>query len=539
MHRLLHAVRKTLLLPKGYRARFVGYLMLGLIPFLVLTLGINLHFVRQRIEDSVQIAWGLSRQACSQLDSLYDMAGTLATNACVHPNLRNEVLSSYNAENSSLVLNRNFLKIQELIDTYLFIEDFMDIRLYLPDVLAVPNGSFLLDLNAISQEPWYAEYQEMGNIRRWYLAERVQGSGQADVLCAVRPIQNPMDYSSVIGYLRVDISLERIQAILDFSSVMDGTSCFLVDREQGVIWHSGPMSSEQFAELSEVPAESKHSAASARIGSQKYLIAEQPISSSTMSLIYLVPQASITRDILVNCTWQIALLLLEILLLTGLVAIFSSSLLSSRNNRLRLLNEQINPHFLYNTLDMINWQAISRNLPEIYRPIQSLSRFYKISLNHGSDFIRVCDEVEHIRLYLELQNIRFKNGIAYQIEVDPSLRECYILHMVLQPIVENSVVHGIREKDSMAGNLHIAIAKARGQLQIAITDDGVGIDGPTARQLLREGSSAGYGLSNIQQRIQLYYGKRYGLTIESTPQVGTTVYIHMPIVLKEPETREL
>ncbi len=535
MRALIRSLRRALRFPRGDRRRFMGYLMLSLAPFLIIALGMNLHFVQQRLEDSARIVQGVSRQADGQIDALYDMADVLATNVRVHTNLQNDVLSRYNRDNSYLALNRNFLKIQELINTYMFFEDFMDLRFYLPDALVVPNGTFLLDVAAIEAEPWYESFVETGNIRRWYLADREQGSGANDVFCTVRPIQDPMNYSEVIGYLRVDISLSRIREIVDFSRIMDGTSCFLVDGSEGVIWHDGPMDAATLESFDWAGCTDEY----AVIAGQKYLLAAHPVSTSTMTLVYLVPQMSLAKDILMNCTLQIVLLLLEIALLTAIAAMFAGSLLSSKNNRLRLLNEQINPHFLYNTLDMINWQAISRNLPDIYRPIQSLSRFYKISLNHGSDFIRVCDEVEHMRLYLELQNIRFKDGITYQIEVDPAVRECFILHMVLQPIVENSVVHGIREKDSLTGNLRIAIAGAHGDLEITIADDGVGMDEAAAGQLLRGDSSVGYGLSNIQQRIRLYFGKHYGLTIRSAPGVGTTVRVALPRILKEPASREL
>ncbi len=177
---------------------------------------------------------------------------------------------------------------------------------------------------------------------------------------------------------------------------------------------------------------------------------------------------------------------------------------------------------------MINWQAINQNLPEIYRPIQALSRFYKITLNHGSDFIRVSDELEQLRLYLDLQNIRFKGSIVYRIEAEAEVRDCVILHMVLQPIVENSVLHGIREKGDQAGNLCIRAVREKNHLLFTIEDDGVGMDEETVRRLLRGDSGAGYGLANIQQRIRLFYGSKYGIKIESRPNEGTRVEIRMP-----------
>ena len=540
MRPMLKSLKRALYFPKEYRRRFFGYLALGLTPLLIITLATNLYFLQLQMADSAKIVHSASTQACSQISSLYDMSINLAQNTCVHTNLQDGVLSTYGKSNDYQVLNRNFLKLQALVNSYTLFDELMDVRFYLPTDLAVPNGSTLMYPDKIEQEAWYAEYLVGGNILRWYLADRVQDSGAQDVLCAVRPIQDPMNYSCIVGYLRVDVRLDKVQEIISDSCIMDDTSCFLVDRDQGVIWHAGPMPPERFCEADGVKtAFDSVGPEYVRVGAQRYLISRHSVPSSTMALVYLVPQMSLTKDLLMNCMLQIVLFLLELVLVTLITAVFSSSLLSSRNNQLRLLNYQINPHFLYNTLDMINWQAINQNMPDIYRPIQALSRFYKITLNHGSDFIRVADEVEHIRLYIELQNIRFKNGISYRIEADPGIRDCFILHMVLQPLVENSVLHGILEKDSQSGSILVSAREESGQLVFVIADDGVGMDGTAAKELLRGSSSVGYGLSNIQQRIHLYYGKRFGLSIDSTPGKGTTVWVTMPCIRQEPQHREL
>lgn len=232
---LLKSIGRALRFPRGHRGRFFGYLALGMAPLLAVALAMNVHFLESRLRDSAEIFHSVSTQASSQIGSLYDMASVVATNARVHTNLQNEVLPTYGGENDYPVLNRNFLKIQELINAYTLFGDFMEIRFYLPSSLVVSNGASLLDMDALESEPWYAEYSQLRDIRRWYLADRVQGSGAEDVLCAVRPVQDPMNYSSVIGYLRVDVAIERIEEIVRLSSVLDDTSCFLIDRDQGVI----------------------------------------------------------------------------------------------------------------------------------------------------------------------------------------------------------------------------------------------------------------------------------------------------------------
>ncbi|MGN0801190.1 MAG: sensor histidine kinase [Candidatus Faecivicinus sp.] len=540
MRALMKSLKSIFRSTHEYRSRFLGYLMLGLTPFLLIALFMNLHFLQSRLADLAEITHGVSTQACSQLSSLYSMSTNLAQNVHIHTNLQNEVLPTYGQNNDYQVLNRNFFKLQSLMSAYTLLDDILDIRFYMPSGMVVPNGTSILNMDEVEQEPWYGEYMQIRNSRRWYLADGVQDSGARDVLCIIRPIQHPMNFSCIVGYLRIDVALESIRRIIDESCIMEGTSCFIVDHDQGIIWHTGTLDEDSFLSMEDVvtfPASPQYRYITHDM--QTYLISEHTIPSSTMSIVYLVPQMSIAKDILMNCMLQFILLMLEILLLVIITAVFSGSLISSKNNQLRLLNEQINPHFLYNTLDLINWQAINQDLPDIYRPIQALSRFYKITLNHGSDFIRIADEVEHICLYLDLQNIRFKNGISYQIEVDPQIRECFILHMVLQPIVENAVVHGIREKDSQRGTIHISASEEHGQLLFVISDDGVGMEKSVADQLLRGDSSVGYGLSNILQRIHLYYGRRYGMTIQSSAGEGTTVRISMPCIRQEPPTRAL
>lgn len=206
-----------------------------------------------------------------------------------------------------------------------------------------------------------------------------------------------------------------------------------------------------------------------------------------------------------------------------------------KNLELKALQAQINPHFLYNSLDLINCTAISHNIPEISKMVNALSKFYRLSLSKGREIISVRDELKHIQLYLEIQNLRFDNRIHVTWDLDPSADNCQVIKIILQPIVENAVIHGIFEKASKSGYLSITTRRSEDGIRITISDDGVGMDEQTMRKNFTASdgiadTSGGYGVRNTNDRIKLAYGDSYGLTCSSTIGKGTTVTVHIPAI---------
>lgn len=206
-----------------------------------------------------------------------------------------------------------------------------------------------------------------------------------------------------------------------------------------------------------------------------------------------------------------------------------------KNLELKALQAQINPHFLYNSLDLINCTAISHNIPEISKMVNALSKFYRLSLSKGREIISVRDELKHIKLYLEIQNLRFDNRIHVTWDLDPSADNCQVIKIILQPIVENAVIHGIFEKPSKSGCLSITTRRFEDGIRITISDDGVGMDEQTMRKNFTASdgiadTSGGYGVRNTNDRIKLAYGDSYGLTCSSTIGKGTTVTVHIPAI---------
>lgn len=208
-----------------------------------------------------------------------------------------------------------------------------------------------------------------------------------------------------------------------------------------------------------------------------------------------------------------------------------------KNLELKALQAQINPHFLYNSLDLINCTAISRNVPEISRMVNALGQFYRLSLSNGRETITLSEEIKHARLYVEIQNMRFENRISARWDTDPSIASCQIIKIILQPLIENAILHGIFEKPSKCGCLEVKAYRVGDGIRITVEDDGVGMDEATLQAhfswtALPENpkASGGYGIRNIQERLVLAYGAPYGLSCVSRPGKGTVVTVSVPAV---------
>jgi two-component system sensor histidine kinase YesM len=181
---------------------------------------------------------------------------------------------------------------------------------------------------------------------------------------------------------------------------------------------------------------------------------------------------------------------------------------------------------------MINWKAMDHGIPEIAVIAQSLARFYKLSLNEGKDIVSLSDEINHIKTYVQIQNLRFDNRIKLEVNLDDQILQHQILKLILQPIVENSIIHGTLEnRDKRYGCITITGRLERDDLLLYVQDDGKGMTEDKAMSLLQESGtheSHGYGIRNINHRIKLCYGNQYGLTYTSALNNGTRVEIKIP-----------
>ncbi len=194
---------------------------------------------------------------------------------------------------------------------------------------------------------------------------------------------------------------------------------------------------------------------------------------------------------------------------------------------LKILREQINPHFLYNTLEIVNSLAIINNQPEISDVARWMSEYYKLSLNHGKDLMTVQEELRHVELYIHLQNLRFDKDIDFMWDIPEDILDGNILKMIMQPIVENSVKHGFKDKTSEHNNMINIVGYSEGEyIVFVINDNGGGIAKDKIDTLLLQ-SSSGFGLKNVNERIRMFYGEDCGITIESEYGSDTSVTVRI------------
>jgi two-component system sensor histidine kinase YesM len=206
---------------------------------------------------------------------------------------------------------------------------------------------------------------------------------------------------------------------------------------------------------------------------------------------------------------------------------------------LRALQAQINPHFLYNTLDTIIWKAEANQKEQVIALVQALSSFFRISLSKGKDWIPVRDEIEHVRSYLAIQGMRYHDILRYRVDLDEGIGDATVLKLTLQPLVENAIYHGIKNRRGGGTVTVRARALDPSTLIFEVKDDGVGIPRGTLDTLQREldgdgdlsqESVGGVGMRNVNERIKLFYGEEYGLRVESSVNEGTTVSLVIPRV---------
>ena len=204
-----------------------------------------------------------------------------------------------------------------------------------------------------------------------------------------------------------------------------------------------------------------------------------------------------------------------------------------RKSEFDSLQAQINPHFLYNTLDIIVWQIENEKQSEAVHTVTALARFFRLSLGKGKNIVTVKDEIDHVKNYLMIQHMRFKNKFDYEFDIAEDVLELPSLKLMLQPLVENAIYHGMEFMDG-DGMIMVKAWREEDELYLSVADNGLGMTEDKVEMILTgkstsgNGRGSGIGVKNVNERIKLYFGEAYGLTIDSEPDEGTTVIIHLP-----------
>ena len=200
-----------------------------------------------------------------------------------------------------------------------------------------------------------------------------------------------------------------------------------------------------------------------------------------------------------------------------------------RKTELKALQAQINPHFLYNTLDSIAWMCEQGRNADAVKMVHALARLFRISISKGHELIPISKEIQHAESYLQIQKYRYKNQFTYEFDVDPACLDYYCNKITLQPIIENAINHGL---DLLVeeGRITVQVRQDGEDIVFTVRDNGVGMSRELIESILEQGPKdrTGIGIRNVNDRLQIYFGKQYGLHITSEPDVGTCVEIRMP-----------
>jgi two-component system sensor histidine kinase YesM len=207
-----------------------------------------------------------------------------------------------------------------------------------------------------------------------------------------------------------------------------------------------------------------------------------------------------------------------------------------RKAEFRALQSQINPHFLYNTLDTLQWKALEYDAFEVADLVNSLSRFFRISLSSGNEYISIAKETEHVQNYLDIQKVRYKDKVNYSITIDPAITQKMVPKLIIQPLVENAIYHGLKPRKEN-GHIEIIVSSDSDFLVIEVRDDGIGMNpeklAHLQNNLANSVESDHYGLYNINERLKFAFGEEYQIRVASKPNEGTIILLKIPIPSEE------
>ena len=412
-----------------------------------------------------------------------------------------------------------------------------------------------------------------------------------DTLVQSRIIKDYYNLDRMLGRVYIQINAQGILKNFPLSSTGPGENYYLISRDSRPLIASSPMPGELTGRMlpeiknSESPSGYRYLS----LDRTRYILFYSVITSTGMTVIHTIPRELFrVRGLVVNQVTTAAL----VMILVSIVMAFLISrnlfrpllilersmkqveeeqfeiripqdrndeigtLIRSFNNMTNRLQElhnqvyiaqvkekeaelialetQINPHFLYNTLDTIYWMTKMEGSVESARMIRALAKLFRIVLSSGHEIIPLEKELEHLQYYMEIQQMRFGNRFAFTLTVTPGLEKRPVLKLILQPLVENAIIHGI-EKKPKASRINVAVIEEEdGTLCYRISDDGPGCDPEAIRRLLedeqpvRQEGRRGFGLKNVDDRLRLAYGSEYGIRIESCKGEGTEVTVRQP-----------
>lgn len=574
---------------------FASFFLLIFIPIIVLTVFAAYRSTAIIQEQSMEIARLYLQQTENEIESeLYKIAtvsSSVAQTAEVH-----EVLEK---QNTGISFSEEYDDMNELyktIESTRALQNLYQIRLFISDSFTHSRSNYITyPLSSVSDTDWYHQLVEQYQTQTLLPPSIFQPplSEPQEVLSVVTLIRSRKNITRILGVVSVDVLKSDLIDILQRNNYAEQSAAYLVDENLNIVCGANstfPVSEADLAaQLQQMRDTFGASSGVSTAGNAVYglsapifdgwriftvasmgnllspvldlrdqmILLTVIISIIAFCLSYLYARYSTRRiktlaeqvrrvengDLSVSCIVDSEDEIGELQNSFNFMVRRISLLVDERYNlgknlkdmELRALQAQINPHFLYNTLDMIAWKAMASGNQETVDIVVKLARFYRLSLSNGSDFLPLSDEVEHVRLFVELTNLCRSRNVQLITEVAPNIADYPIMKLILQPIVENSLFHGLYELSDREGVIRLTAEQIGSYVQIQIADNGVGIEKSKLAELLAKKERpvvntkrGGYGIGNILERLRIYYDDRFTFQIESAILTGTTVTIRIP-----------
>ena len=543
------------------------YFCLGFIPVVILSTYFYSQVRSLLIEEEQISANNYINSAVSNFDNRMEIFNNLSDYLAFNQVISNTLTYEYSSTFEMYEQITNYLDPSVNSMKY-FHNDIQQITIYTGDVVA--HDDILAPLHLIKKESWYSNNINDSNIH-WFKKE---GDNQSIYATRKMPL---LDRAGVLGILLIKVNSEHLFAPFD-SIDFSNYGIFITDNGK-LIYETHNFDQKHQTEIidymniKEYKNDNKYTFITKKSNINDWEITlYKPITYSQKQLqsIYLVIMIVILicgmmmLAVLISTTHLISGRIEKLMLHMQLIEIGEMdvkipedqykdeigtlqrsfkkmverisrlieevyvSKLHQKEYEMRALQQQINPHFLYNTLSMINFKALEVGANDISKITLSLSQFYRTSLNKGKNTCSVRDEIENMKAYLDIQLMMHDYNFDVECDVDDDILGCESLNLILQPIVENSIKHGIDliETDKR-GLIKIYATKNDGVVYMMIEDNGVGMDQNTIDIMLSQ-NSKGYGMRNVNERIKLYYGEEFGIYIESAMNEGTVITVKIP-----------
>lgn len=553
----------------------VGFLPLGLVLTLSLTELKNQSEERQLY--ALNQGYSQTRQTVEdKLSRVHNISTLLAVSDMVNLNLKMSAEGGSQAD--QLV---NFENISSYAYSMEMTFESNNIIFYIDDNFPVVNkqSGRYRSLETARQTDWYTSLEE-NNGRPTWVGFSEDGYDQSRSYVAVaRKLWNPDNYNEAIGVLAVSIDRQILEEML-LSSV-ENQILYLETAGGEILASNLPLQ-----ELARLPVEQRMTGDREfylrYLDGEAYMARSCLLDKSNLYLVSLVPVSVMEREVdAVNGRMRMIYVMICVFIVlcfipltrsvTSRIQLLKEQLIRGQDGvirkidmdheyrdeigqlivhynemvdkveelmqeqytlgqektgaELKALQSQINPHFLYNTLDMINWMAQKNETQNIRSVVQAMSRFYRLTLSRGHDIVTIADEVKMCDAFMEIQKRRYKGRILYEVEVDEEIMDYLIPKITLQPFLENAIIHGINEKEDARGVVMLNGWLEDGRITLSVTDDGTGM---TDQDKKVSSSGSHYGLENIAKRLKLFYGEEIPIQIESSLGVGTCIIINIP-----------